>query len=59
MDYAMWYKKRRDKPGYDYFSHHVIDFLITGFGIMDVLAELKKTYTITRGKMSNQHLSMS
>ena len=30
----MWYKKRTDKPGYDYFSHHVDDFLITGFGIL-------------------------
>ena len=35
------------------------NFLITGFGILDVLAELKKTYTITGGKMPNQHLGMS
>ena len=54
----MWFKKRTDKPGYDYLSHHVDDFLITGFGIKDVLAELKKTYTITGGKMPNQHLFM-
>ena len=44
MDYAMWYKKRTDKPGYDYFSHHVDDFLITGFGILDALAEKENLY---------------
>ena len=35
----MCYKKRTDKLGYDYFSHDVVDFLITGFGILDVFAE--------------------
>ena len=41
IDYAMWYKKRTDRSGYDYFSHHVDDFLITGVGILDVIAERK------------------
>ena len=55
----MWFKKRKNRPGYDYFSHHVDDFLITGFGLKDVLARLKDTYTITGGQMPEQHLGMS
>ena len=58
MDYAMWYKKRKNKPGYDYLSHHVNDFLVTGFDTKNVLENLKKTYTITGGKMPEQHLGM-
>ena len=30
IDSALWYKKQDNGTGYDYFSHHVDDFSITG-----------------------------
>ena len=30
LDPAIWYRLRNDKKGYDYFSHHVDDFLVSG-----------------------------
>ena len=58
MDYAIWFRKRGDKSGYDYFSHHVDDFLITAKNATAILKEIKESYTITGGIMPDHHLVM-
>ena len=30
LDPALWYRLRNEKKAYDYFSHHVDDFLVSG-----------------------------
>ena len=47
IDSALWYKPRADGSGYDYFTHHVDDFLITGNNVRKYIKDLKKSYTIT------------
>ena len=47
IDSALWYKPRADGSGYDYFTHHVDDFLITGIIVKKFIKDLKKSYTIT------------
>ena len=59
MDYAMWYRKREDWPEYNYFSHHIHDFLLNRFNLHKTLDNLKNTYTITGGTMPKHHLRMS
>ena len=47
IDSALWYKQREDGLGYDYFTHHIDDFLITGRNVRTYIKDLKKSYTIT------------
>ena len=54
----MWCKIRKDKLGYDYFSHHVDDFLFSGQGLEQYMKDLEKSYTIPGQEVPKLHLGM-
>ena len=58
LDPALWYRLREDKKGYDYFSHHVDDFLISGKTPLKWIKELEESYTITGKTEPKIHLGM-
>ena len=58
LDLALWYRLRKDQSGYDYFSHHVDDFLVTGKNPDTWVDQLKRAYTISGGEPPKHHLGM-
>ena len=57
-DPALWYRLRNDKKAYDYFCHHVDDFLVSGQQPEKWIEQLKKPYTITGKTEPKIHLGM-
>ena len=57
-DSAFWYRLCDDESGYDYFSHHVDDFICSGENIKRWLEFLKHSYTVTGGEKPEFHLGM-
>ena len=41
LDPALWFRLRKDQKGYDYFSHHEDDFLVSGRNQSNVIKTLK------------------
>ena len=56
---CLWYKLANDGKSYDYFFHHVDDFLHTSDEFKEFLTYLKKKYTITGGVFPDVHLGMN
>ena len=55
---ALWYKLRENKKSYDYFSHHVDNFLVSGSQPTEWIKQLEKSYTITGKTEPKTHLGM-
>ena len=54
LDLALWYREREDGTGYDYFSHHVDYFLVSGKIPQHWINMLEKTYSIpTQGEVKH------
>ena len=57
LDSAIWYRLREDESQYDYFSHHVDDFLLSGdTNIKKWIDTLELSYTITGKGEPKYHL---
>ena len=57
LDSAIWFRLREDESQYDYFSHHVDDFLLSGDeSIQRWIDMLEISYTITGKGEPKYHL---
>ena len=47
LDPVLWYRLRDDKKAYDYFSHYIDDFRVSGSQPTEWIKQLEQLYTIT------------